>query len=383
MVVAPALTRVWRRRVVAAALDLAIVLTVLVLLVVLQVERFSRDAGGLFAPADFDRIAALTATVHQQIEIAGTRYVLAGAELVMTVLVTALTALVVHVALPGATGTSPGKRVVGLQVVTLRGGVVDRRDALVRTVVGLVDLLPLVVPGLLGARWARRSPLGQRLGDRVAGTVVVDARQRLVLTTAAEPWAQASGASVAPAAGGADDDPVPAEVTRTAVEADGDPVPTELDPVASHAEAADVHEGHEPSTGPGRDAEAHRPKVIAPANGMRTWDPEVGPDRRRSTGGNPPPPPRHRRGPGGASTETATHPLRRADDPKAAEDDEADLVAGRAIAEHAPADHATADHAIADHAIADHVVAKRPVAEHPGDRRDEVAAEHEPSAAAS
>ena len=69
---------------------------------------------------------------------------------------------------------SPGMLVAGLRLSTISGGPVRFRHHLVRTVVGIIDVLPGAVPGLLGFVIARFSPDRQRLGDRVAGTRVVD-----------------------------------------------------------------------------------------------------------------------------------------------------------------------------------------------------------------
>jgi uncharacterized RDD family membrane protein YckC len=170
------MTDVWRRRVVAALVDLAVVLVVLAGLVLAQVERFTQDAMGLFSPEDFDRLTTLAAMPNRAVEIGDTTYVLAGGRLLMTVVVTLLTIAAIHVVMPGGTGTSPGKWLTRLRVITIHGDLVDYGQSLKRTLVGVVDLLPVVVPWALGAAVALRSPHRQRLGDRVAGTVVVDAR---------------------------------------------------------------------------------------------------------------------------------------------------------------------------------------------------------------
>ena len=71
----------------------------------------------------------------------------------------------------GYWGRSLGKAVVGLQVVRIDGRPLDLASAWLRNILRLVDLLP--IPYGIGVLTALRSPLGQRLGDRAAGTVVV------------------------------------------------------------------------------------------------------------------------------------------------------------------------------------------------------------------
>lgn len=68
-------------------------------------------------------------------------------------------------------GSSPGKAIVGLRVVTVEGGPVTFRHALVRGLLQLVEI-PLGV-GVIVALANRRS---QRLGDLAAGTFVISDR---------------------------------------------------------------------------------------------------------------------------------------------------------------------------------------------------------------
>lgn len=68
-------------------------------------------------------------------------------------------------------GQTPGKRMFGLRVVTLDGGVPGPLPVLVRNLVRMVDLLPGIYG--VGAITMLLSRRGQRLGDLAAGTVVV------------------------------------------------------------------------------------------------------------------------------------------------------------------------------------------------------------------
>lgn len=77
--------------------------------------------------------------------------------------------------LEGSTGQTLGKRLLGLVVVTADGEPVDYRDAAVRNVVRIVDVLPaFYIVGLATILFTDRS---QRLGDVVADTVVTRSRR--------------------------------------------------------------------------------------------------------------------------------------------------------------------------------------------------------------
>lgn len=71
-------------------------------------------------------------------------------------------------------GRTPGKAALGLRVVTREGGPIGFRHAMVRAVFGLLELLGTV--GALAIVTAMINPRGQRLGDLVAGTLVLRER---------------------------------------------------------------------------------------------------------------------------------------------------------------------------------------------------------------
>ncbi len=75
----------------------------------------------------------------------------------------------------GFFGASVGKFAAGIRVVKEDGSKADFGAVLVRNLMRVIDVLPLFPPYLVGAISVWASPTKQRLGDRVARTVVVEA----------------------------------------------------------------------------------------------------------------------------------------------------------------------------------------------------------------
>jgi len=84
---------------------------------------------------------------------------------------TSLSTLVYFTVLEGAAGRTVGKSLFGLVVVQTDGSPIGYRGALVRTLVRPVDQFPALY--LLGFGSMLTSDRRQRVGDRLAGTVVV------------------------------------------------------------------------------------------------------------------------------------------------------------------------------------------------------------------
>jgi uncharacterized RDD family membrane protein YckC len=82
--------------------------------------------------------------------------------------------LAYFVVMEGAIGASIGKLLVGVRVVSVDGSKLGWGGAVVRTIARIVDGFPYVLPYLVGAIAVWSSPLQQRLGDRWAGSVVVE-----------------------------------------------------------------------------------------------------------------------------------------------------------------------------------------------------------------
>jgi uncharacterized RDD family membrane protein YckC len=74
-------------------------------------------------------------------------------------------------------GRTPGKAAMGLRVVTKEGAPIRFRHAVIRGALDIVDLLGLgIVPGVPGIVTMFCTHDGQRLGDLVAGTLVIRER---------------------------------------------------------------------------------------------------------------------------------------------------------------------------------------------------------------
>lgn len=71
-------------------------------------------------------------------------------------------------------GRTPGKAAMGLRVMVVGGGPVRFRHAIIRSVIGLIELE--ATGGLLAFFSSLASRSGQRLGDRAAGAIVVRER---------------------------------------------------------------------------------------------------------------------------------------------------------------------------------------------------------------
>lgn len=79
-------------------------------------------------------------------------------------------------------GRTPGKAALGLRVVTVEGAPIRFRHAAIRAILGLVDKYVLsAIPGVLSLLL---TPRNQRLGDLVAGTIVLRERSAAKAPTA-------------------------------------------------------------------------------------------------------------------------------------------------------------------------------------------------------
>ncbi len=89
--------------------------------------------------------------------------------------ITALIFFVYFFLLEGAYGQTVGKMAVKIKVLREDGSKIGYADAAARNRLRPIDLIPYIIPYLLGAILIWSSDKRQRLGDRVAHTVVVKA----------------------------------------------------------------------------------------------------------------------------------------------------------------------------------------------------------------
>ncbi len=171
-----------RRRVAAFAIDfgLVTVLTGLVGRSRFQEFKLERTPGtDQLIPTfeQFEAISKLAEGFNRRFYRGDSLFVIDGMGVLLTLLVAAVLSIIFFVAVPANTGWSPGKRLLGLRVIDTDGGTPTLLAFFARSIVGLIDLLPVVIPGLLGFFLASRHSDGHRLGDRIAGTTVVDVRR--------------------------------------------------------------------------------------------------------------------------------------------------------------------------------------------------------------
>lgn len=156
-------TQVVGRRIVGAALDLAALALVTLAAFLVVAERQPTWAG---------RDLACAGRGPGCVVVGDTLLVANGGRLALVAGVAVLFGAATFVVRRGRSGRSLGMDAVGLAVVDGDGAPPGTRRALVRTVVGWVDYLPVCVP-LVGLVTSATSPAHQRVGDLAAGTVVV------------------------------------------------------------------------------------------------------------------------------------------------------------------------------------------------------------------
>ncbi len=114
--------------------------------------------------------SSIAPTVNQQtgaISIAPAYWIVVITELII--------AFLYFTILEGRYGQTVGKIILKLKVLKTDGSPVNYKDAGIRTILRIIDEVPFIVPYLLGAIFIWSSDTKQRLGDRVAHTVVVQA----------------------------------------------------------------------------------------------------------------------------------------------------------------------------------------------------------------
>ena len=156
-------TQVVGRRIVGAGLDLAALVLVALATFLVVAERQPVWGGHDLACAG--RGAGC-------VVVGDTALVATGGRLDLVTGVTVLFGAATFIVRRGRSGRSLGMDAVGLVVVDGDGGPPGTRRALVRTLVGWSDYLPVCVP-LVGLVASATSPAHPRIGDVAAGTIVI------------------------------------------------------------------------------------------------------------------------------------------------------------------------------------------------------------------
>jgi uncharacterized RDD family membrane protein YckC len=94
----------------------------------------------------------------------------------------------------GLTGKTPGKAMMGIQVVNAEGRPPGIGRAALRSILWIIDAFPYIIPFLTGFITALTSQRNQRVGDMAASTFVVD--KNAVGSPAAIAGGQAGGGQV-------------------------------------------------------------------------------------------------------------------------------------------------------------------------------------------
>lgn len=135
-----------------------------------RVGAFLLDA--LLVGAVFGVFSGLVAALAFVVATDPTSSLAIDAAVLLLQTLTVVAGLAYFVYTEGTYGQTLGKRALGLLVVTEDGDPIDTRDALVRSVFRVVDALPAFF--LLGAAVILVTERGQRVGDLIADTVVVE-----------------------------------------------------------------------------------------------------------------------------------------------------------------------------------------------------------------
>ncbi len=177
---APSQPSLLPRRIAASLVDLGLVggLWLLVLYrLAVRFEIAQREPNGtpIYAQNQREALADIAEGLNFGRVFGDFYYSIHGRGLVLGFLSLIIFSLIAWVLVPANTGWSAGHRALGLQVTDMKGNKPPLDSYLRRYLVGLVDLFPYVIPGLLGWVIASRNEHNQRIGDLSADTKVVAA----------------------------------------------------------------------------------------------------------------------------------------------------------------------------------------------------------------
>lgn len=114
------------------------------------------------------------ATAYVNVTLGDSKYSVVGGGAGLYFLITFVFAFAYWVVLQGKTGWTLGKRMVGIRLVRDDGSTpAGVWRSLVRQLLWIVDSFPYLIPYLTGFVTAKASSRNKRVGDMVAGTIVV------------------------------------------------------------------------------------------------------------------------------------------------------------------------------------------------------------------
>jgi len=179
------------RRVAAGLVDLAVVSLATAVAAVATATRVAAlrqpDGSVTFADADRQVIDGLTGPLSRGHLIGDTLWAYSTDDVITIIAAAAAACIVVGALMPRLLdGRSPGKFLFRMSVAKVDGEPAGIVRHVLRTLFSLVDLMPLVVPGLTGFAFAASNPERRRVADRLAGTMVVNRRSADDMVSAAD-----------------------------------------------------------------------------------------------------------------------------------------------------------------------------------------------------
>jgi uncharacterized RDD family membrane protein YckC len=113
-------------------------------------------------------------TTYVNLTIGDTQYSILGSKAGLYFLITFAFSFFYWVVLPGIRGYTPGKAAVGLRIVKDDGTMpIGVMRSFTRQILWIADAFPYLIPYLTGFLLAKFHPRNKRIGDMVAGTLVV------------------------------------------------------------------------------------------------------------------------------------------------------------------------------------------------------------------
>lgn len=118
---------------------------------------------------------SLDDTTYGNVTIGDNEWAIVGGDFLLYVLIIAVVYVLYYWLLQGRTGWTLGKMLTGIRVVREDGSAPGFGRAAARSFLWIADAFPYIIPNLVGFVVAMTNDQRQRIGDKVAGTCVVEA----------------------------------------------------------------------------------------------------------------------------------------------------------------------------------------------------------------